>query len=76
MLNRFRDMLSLTLEAYHLSLQLYNDKMQASLNGVEYYSTFDLTKLHQSVKNEAVAQVHILLYANKFHWFNQEAKGV
>lgn len=56
-LNEYQSLMSITLEAYHLCLQFYSDKLQSSLNDVEFFSALELTKLHQSVKNEAIAQV-------------------
>lgn len=56
-LNEFQSLMSITLEAYHLCLQHYTDKMQTSLNGVEYINALDFTNLHQTVKNEALSQV-------------------
>lgn len=58
--NEFQLHLGITMEAYHVCLQFYNDEMQKSFNGVDYFGSFDLTKLHQSVKNEAIAQVQPL----------------
>lgn len=42
-------------------LNLYSEKMQESLNAIEYFSSFDLVKLHQNVKNEAITKVWLII---------------
>lgn len=62
-LNEFQLSLGITMEEYHLCLQRYNEKMQASLDAADYFSTFDLAKLHQNVKNEVISQVHQVMFS-------------
>lgn len=60
-LNEYQSLMSITLEAYHLCVQHYADKMQASLNEIEFYSPLEFTKLHQNMKSRAFLQVANLM---------------
>jgi len=55
-LNNFQSGMSQTLDAFNHWSNHYNNRMQESLNGVEYFSAGDFSSFHQNLKNEAVSQ--------------------
>lgn len=56
-LNEFQSVMTQTLESFSRNSQHYSDKMQSTLNGVNYFSATDLINHHQGARNEAISQV-------------------
>lgn len=60
-LNDFQLSMSQTLDSFNQWANYYGNKMQESLNDVEYFSLGDLAILHHTIKSEAVSEVWIEL---------------
>lgn len=60
-LNNLQSIVSQTADYYNQCLNQYGQKVQESLNQIEYFSTGDFLHLHQNAKNAAISEVCILV---------------
>lgn len=60
---KFQSMMSQTLDTFNQSWNHYNNKMQTSLNGVEYFNGGDFMTHHQNARNEAISQVGLCYFS-------------
>lgn len=56
-LNNFQAVMAQTLDSFNHWSNHYSQRMQDSLNGVEYLSGVDFLNLHQNIRSEAISQV-------------------